>query len=145
MERKATLVGRGSGITHSFEQSRSLCWTAGELGLTIAEPLCVLPSARNGSAAQLGLAIRVRARSIAPLIFYGHSGASPHQKSSPDIPQYSNTPALYQSARLESRTACPTKPKLYIANRLGRPRKRGALHETDGGEVGRTKRLALNY
>jgi len=47
MERNTNLVGRGSGITHSFEQSRLLCRTAGALGLTIAEPPCVLPSTRN--------------------------------------------------------------------------------------------------
>ena len=50
MERSTNLVGRGSGITHAFEQSRSLSWTAGALGLAIAEPPSVLPSARNGSA-----------------------------------------------------------------------------------------------
>jgi hypothetical protein len=46
---------------------------------------------------------------------------------------------LHLAARPESRTACPTKPKLYVANRLGRPRKRGALHKMDVGEVGRTR------
>ena len=47
MERNTTLVGRGSGMPHSFEQSRLLSWTAGALGLTIAEPSCVLPGARS--------------------------------------------------------------------------------------------------
>jgi hypothetical protein len=54
--------------------------------------------------------------------------------------------AGHHSARQDSRTAtqlsspksCPTKPKLYITNRSDRPRKRGALHKTDVGEVGRT-------
>jgi hypothetical protein len=49
---------------------------------------------------------------------------------------------LHLAARPKSRTACPTKPKLYVADRLGRPGKRGALHKMDVGEVGctRTKR-----
>ena len=37
-----------------------------------------------------------------------------------------------------TRTACPTKPKLYIADRSSRPRKRGALHNQNVGEVGTT-------
>jgi hypothetical protein len=42
------------------------------------------------------------------------------------------------SVRNDSRTARPTKPKLYSADRSSRPRKRGALHNQDVGEVGRT-------
>jgi hypothetical protein len=48
MERNPTLVGRGSGTTHQFEQSRLLCGTTGSLGLTIAEPQSFLPSPRKG-------------------------------------------------------------------------------------------------
>jgi hypothetical protein len=111
MERNPTLVGRGSGTTHQFEQSRLLPLTAGAFGLMTAEPLRVLPSAQNGSAAQCGLAIRVRARSIAPLISHGHSGASPHQGGSPDISQHSDTPVLHYSTRLDSRTTTRTRTK----------------------------------
>jgi len=32
MERNRTLVGRGSGTTHQFEQSRLLCGTTGSFG-----------------------------------------------------------------------------------------------------------------
>jgi hypothetical protein len=42
------------------------------------------------------------------------------------------------SVRSDSRTGRPTKPKLYSADRSSRPRKRGALHNQDVGEVGRT-------
>jgi hypothetical protein len=41
-----------------------------------------------------------------------------------------------------SRTACPTKPNVGIADRSSRPRKRGTLHNQDAGEVGRT---STNY
>jgi hypothetical protein len=92
MEGNTALVGRGSGTAHPFERNRSLLLTAGSRVLTTAEPLCVLPSARNGSAAQL--AIRVRIKSMAPLTSHGRSGASPHQGDSPDISQHSDTPAL---------------------------------------------------
>src|SRR5215469_10374851 len=51
--------------------------------------------------------------------------------------QYSNTPRLQHSGRPDSRTACPTKPKLYSADRPSRPRKRGTLQKKDVGEVGR--------
>jgi hypothetical protein len=61
----------------------------------------------------------------------GHDGHAAHK-------QYSNTPALHYSAWPDSRTACPTEPKLYSADRSSRPRKRGALHNQDVGEVGRT-------
>jgi hypothetical protein len=44
MERKTTLVGRGSGITHSFERSRWLGGAAGALALTIAEPSVFCPA-----------------------------------------------------------------------------------------------------
>jgi hypothetical protein len=54
------------------------------------------------------------------------------------IRQYSKTPSLHHSVRKDSRTARPTKPKLYSADRSSRPRKRGALHNQDVGEVGRT-------
>ena len=50
----------------------------------------------------------------------------------------SNIPELHHSAPQYSRTACPTKPKLYSAGRSSRPRKRGTLHNQDAGEVGRT-------
>ena len=53
--------------------------------------------------------------------------------------QCSNTPALHHSAGQDSRTACPTKPRLYSADRSSRPRKRGALHNQNVGEVGRTR------
>ena len=48
----AILVGRGSGNTHHFEQSRLLILAAGLRGLKIAEPLRVLlqGSKRLGSA-----------------------------------------------------------------------------------------------
>jgi len=52
--------------------------------------------------------------------------------------QYAKTSILQYSVWLESRTACPTKPKLYGADRSSRPRKRGALQKKDVGEVGRT-------
>ena len=42
------------------------------------------------------------------------------------------------SVRNDWRTARPTKPKPYSADRSSRPRKRGALHNQDVGEVGRT-------
>jgi hypothetical protein len=58
------------------------------------------------------------------------SGGRPRPNRSYPIPQY--------SALQDSRTACPTKPKLYIADRSSRPRKRGTLHSQDAGEVGRT-------
>jgi hypothetical protein len=51
---QASLVGRGSGITHPFEQSRLLCRAPAALGLTIAEPLCVPRNARNGSPVPVG-------------------------------------------------------------------------------------------
>jgi hypothetical protein len=51
-----------------------------------------------------------------------------------------NTPSLRVA---DSRTACPTKPKLCIADRSSRPRKRGALHNQDMGEVGRTRTKRL--
>ena len=76
---EASLVGRGSGITHSFEQSRLLRGTPGSLVLRTAEPLGVLPAARNGSAAQPDLAMSIRTRSIALRTSHGRSGASPHQ------------------------------------------------------------------
>jgi hypothetical protein len=50
---------------------------------------------------------------------------------------YSTTPSLRRSS-----TACPTKPKVYIADRSSRPRKRGALHDHIVGEVGRTSPFA---
>jgi len=53
--------------------------------------------------------------------------------------QCSNTPALHHSAGQDSRTACPTKPRLSSADRSSRPRKRGALHNQNVGEVGRTR------
>jgi hypothetical protein len=63
--------------------------------------------------------------------------------------QYSNTPALLHSAlpdsttatRLSSPKSCPTKPKLYSADRSSRPRKRGALHDQDVGDVGSTRTI----
>ena len=72
-------------------------------------------------------------------------GAIRTQCSTPTF-QYSNTPTLHHSAGQNSRTAirlaspksCPTEPKLYSADRSSRPRKRGALHNQDVGEVGRT-------
>jgi hypothetical protein len=57
--------------------------------------------------------------------------------------QYSHTPILHHSAWPDSRTACPTKPELCIVDRLCRPRKRGALHNQDVGEVGRTRTKRL--
>jgi hypothetical protein len=42
------------------------------------------------------------------------------------------------ATRLSSPKSCPTKPKLCIVDRSCRPRKRGALHNQDLGEVGRT-------
>jgi hypothetical protein len=53
--------------------------------------------------------------------------------------QNSNIPSPQRSARNDSRTACPAKPKLYSADRSSRPRKRGALHSQNVGEVGRTR------
>jgi hypothetical protein len=55
-----------------------------------------------------------------------------------DFAHYSPTPILHHSAWPDSRTACPTKPELCIVDRSCRPRKRGALHNQDVGEVGRT-------
>jgi hypothetical protein len=52
--------------------------------------------------------------------------------------QARNTRTFRHAARQDSRTACPTKPKLYSAGRSSRPRKRGTLHNKDIGEVGRT-------
>jgi len=51
---------------------------------------------------------------------------------------YSNTPAVHRPAPADSRTACPTKPELYSADRSSRPRKRGTLQDQNAGEVGRT-------
>ena len=39
------------------------------------------------------------------------------RRSNSDLAQYSHTPILYHCARPDSRTACPTKPTLYIAIR----------------------------
>jgi hypothetical protein len=106
MEGDTTLVGRGSGITESFERSRLFMLTSGSRDLRTAdlsdiaseasatpllqeaksEPLCVLPSARNDSAARSGLAIMVRARSIALLTYHGwgeRSAAPPALHLSP--------------------------------------------------------------
>jgi hypothetical protein len=47
-------------------------------------------------------------------------------------------PTLQHSARQNSRTAGPTKPELYSADRSSRLRKRGALHNQNVGEVGST-------
>ena len=58
--------------------------------------------------------------------------------------QVSNSPTLRHAARPNSRTACPTKPKLYSADRSNRPRKRGTLHKQDVGEVGSTRRRTPN-
>jgi hypothetical protein len=52
---------------------------------------------------------------------------------------------LHLAALPESRTARPTKPKRYVANRLGRPRKRGALHKMEVSEVGRTRTKRGRY
>ena len=124
---QASLVGRGSGITHSFEQSRLLRWTADSLVLRTAdlsdiaseasaapllqeaksEPLGVLPTARNGSAAQPDLAMSIRTRSIALRTSHGRSGARlrkaygaagprPTKKA---IMTRRNTPILQHSAR----------------------------------------------
>jgi hypothetical protein len=66
------------------------------------------------------------------------STSSPLRGRNSEKAQYSDTPVLQHSARKKSRTARPTKPKLYSADRSSRPRKRGALHNQDVGEVGRT-------
>jgi hypothetical protein len=57
--------------------------------------------------------------------------------------QYSRTPLFHHSAWLGSRTACPTKPDSYIADGSSWPRKQGALHKKDVGEVGRTRTKPL--
>jgi hypothetical protein len=48
------------------------------------------------------------------------------------------TLALHHYPRLDSRTACPTKPTVYSVDCSGRPRKRGALRNRNVREVGRT-------
>jgi hypothetical protein len=60
--------------------------------------------------------------------------------------QVSNTPVLLYAARQNSRTAGPTKPELYSADRSSRPRERGALHNQNVGEIGgtRTRRRTPN-
>jgi hypothetical protein len=60
--------------------------------------------------------------------------------------QFGQSAILQHPARQDSRTAtrlsspksCPTKPKLHIVDCSSRPRKRGAPHNQDVGEVGRT-------
>jgi hypothetical protein len=104
---QVSLVGRSSGITQAFDRSRWHILTDGLRDPRTAEALCVLPHARNSSATQLGLAIRIRARSIALRTSGGRSGAprqslrrgrpSPDQKSDPNAAQFSilqnsNTP-----------------------------------------------------
>ena len=42
---------------------------------------------------------------------------------------------------LLSTTACPTKPEVYGVDRSSRPRRRGALHNQDVGEVGSTRTI----
>jgi hypothetical protein len=54
------------------------------------------------------------------------------------------TAVTQYSAPQKPRTACPTKPMLYGADRSNRPRKRGTLHNRDAGEVGRTTRTNTN-
>ena len=56
-----------------------------------------------------------------------------------DRAQYSKTPILQHSMCPDSRTACPTKPKLCSADPSSRPRKQGTLDNQDFGEVGRTR------
>ena len=148
---QASLVERGSGITHPFERSRWLFLTAGLRDLRTAEPQRVLSSARNDPAGQLGLSMRIRARSMALRSSCGRSGASPHQKSDPDTSQYSNTPALRHSTRPDSRTAarlsspksCPTKPTLYIATRSRSASQARRAPQQNVGEVGRTTKDSL--
>jgi hypothetical protein len=105
---QVSLVGRSSGITQAFDRSRWHILTDGLRDPRTAEPLCVFPHARSGSAALLGLAVRIRARSIALQTSFGRSGASPHQKSDPKASQYSSTPMLQHSARKDSRTRTTT-------------------------------------
>jgi hypothetical protein len=57
----------------------------------------------------------------------------------PEKAQYCNPSILQHPTRQDSRTACPTKPKLYSADRSSRPRKLGTLHNQDAGEVGTTR------
>ena len=52
-----------------------------------------------------------------------------------------NTPPLHLIGTRWSSTACPTKPKFYIAIRSGLSRKRGALHQNHVGEVGSTSTI----
>jgi hypothetical protein len=55
-----------------------------------------------------------------------------------------NTPVLHLIGTRSSSTACPTKPKFYVAIRSGRPRKRGALHQNHVGEVESTRTIGIS-
>ena len=46
-----------------------------------------------------------------------HSNTPTLQHSNTPTLRHSSTPVLHHSARPDSRTACPTKPMLYVANR----------------------------
>jgi hypothetical protein len=56
-----------------------------------------------------------------------------------------NTPPLHLIGTRWSSTACPTKPKFYIAIRSGLSRKRGALHQNHVGEVGSTSTIGISF
>jgi hypothetical protein len=91
-------------------------------------------SLRDGSYLRAYQAFHARLPSFGPsgTSRVGHDGHAARKR-------YSNTPALHYSARQNPMTACPRKPKLYSADRSSRPRKRGALHNQNVGEVGRTR------